>query len=127
MSDTSLYAQIGGEAAVQAAVERFYEKVLADPMLEHFFVRVDVKRLKDHQFAFLSQALGGPKKYSGATMSVAHARLAITQQHFDLVATHLVETLRELAVPESIIAQIAAAVSPLAAEVVNTPSQPAVA
>lgn len=40
-------------------------------------------------------------------MSEAHAHLAIEQSHFDSVAMHLVETLRELHVPEEIIKEIA--------------------
>ncbi len=42
-TDTALYKRIGGEAAIRAAVDR-------------------MPRLKAHQFAFLSQALGGPKQ-----------------------------------------------------------------
>lgn len=82
--------------------------------------------MKGHQFAFLSQALGGPKQYSGASMEVAHARLAIEQYHFDLVATHLVETLHELGVSEEIIGEVVAAVAPLASQIVNTPARAAV-
>jgi hemoglobin len=75
--------------------------------------------LKAHQFAFLSQALGGPKQY-GASMRDAHSRLAIEQRHFDSVAVHLVETLPELGVPEDLISEIAAAVTPLSSQIVNT-------
>jgi hemoglobin len=79
-------------------------------------------RLKAHQFAFLSQALGGPKQYSGSSMNKAHARLAIEQRHFDSVAVHLVETLRELGVPEDIVGEVATAITPLSTQVVNTPT-----
>ncbi len=116
----ALFDELGGEAAVTAAVERFYPRVLADPMLASFFTGVNLPRLKAHQFAFLSQALGGPRQYTGASMAQAHARLRIEQHHFDRVATHLLETLRELGVKEDLIAQVAAAVTPLASEIVNT-------
>ena len=127
INETTLYKRIGGEAAVRAAVDRFYEHVLADPSLSHFFNGVSMPRLKAHQFAFLSQALGGPKQYSGSSMSEAHARLAIEQHHFDSVATHLVETLHELGVPEDIIGEVATAIMPLASQVVNTPTRRATA
>jgi hemoglobin len=90
MSESTLYQRIGGEIAIHAAVDRFYERVLADPSLNHFFINVNMARLKGHQFAFLSQALGGPKQYSRTYMEVAHAKLAVERYHFDLVATHLV-------------------------------------
>ena len=86
-----------------------------------------MSRLKAHQFAFLSQALGGPKQYSGSSMSEAHARLAIEQHHFDSVAVHLVETLRELGVPEDIVGEVATAITPLSSQIVNTPTPIAVA
>ncbi len=73
----TLFDQIGGEGAVNAAVDLFYDRVLADPMLAPFFRDIDMSRLKAHQFAFLSQALGGPRQYSGTVMSQAHARLQI--------------------------------------------------
>jgi hemoglobin len=119
----SIYERIGGESAVSAAVDRFYERVLADPELKDFFNGISMSKLKAHQFAFLSQALGGPKQYSGASMRDAHSRLAIEQRHFDGVAVHLVETLRELGISEEIIGTIAAALTPLAPQIVNAPAQ----
>ena len=38
----SLYERIGGEAAVNAAVDIFYRKVLADDRISHFFETVDM-------------------------------------------------------------------------------------
>ena len=112
VSGTTIYQRIGGEAAISSAVDRFYERALADPTLSHFFRGVSMARPKAHQFAFLSQALGGPKQYGGASICDAH-------RHFDSVAVHLVETLRELGVPEDIISEIAAAVTPLSSQIVN--------
>ena len=127
MREITLYKRIGGEPAIRAAVDRFYERVLADPSLSLFFEGVSMPRLKAHQFAFLSQALGGPKQYSGSSTAEAHARLAIEQHHFDSVAVHLVETLRELGVPEDIVGEVATAITPLSSQVVNTPTSMATA
>jgi hemoglobin len=112
---------------VRAAVERFYERVMADPSLNHFFTSVNMARLKEHLFAFLSQALGGPKQYTGASMEAAHAKLAIEQRHFDLVATHLVETLQEMGAPEEIVEEAVLALTPLASQIVNAPTHGAMA
>jgi hemoglobin len=126
-SETTLYERIGGEAAVSAAVDRFYERVLADPELKNFFTSVSMPRLKAHQFAFLSQALGGPRQYTGAAMRDAHSKLTIEQRHFDGVAIHLVETLRELGVSAEIIAAVVSALTPLSAQIVNTSTPQAAA
>lgn len=116
----TLFDQLGGETALRAAVDHFHKRVPADPLLAPCFARVNLSRLKAHQFAFLSQALGGPRQYSGASMSRAHAHLQIEQRHFDAVAGHLSETLRELGVRENLITQVVIAVAPLASQIVNT-------
>jgi hemoglobin len=119
---TSIYDAIGGQAALDAAVQRFYERVTADPLLASFFDKVDLRKLKIHQAAFLGQALGGPPAYNGPGMQRAHAHLRIEQRHFDAVATHLAGTLREFSVPDVLIGSILERLAPLAPEIVNTPS-----
>jgi hypothetical protein len=79
----TIYDAIGGQAALEAAVLRFYERVTADPDLAYFFVDMDMRKLKAHQVAFLGRALGGPMHYGGAGMQRAHAHLSIEQRHFD--------------------------------------------
>jgi hemoglobin len=69
----SLYDELGGDAAIAAALERFYEKVLADPIVNVFFQRVDVDRVKQRQRAFLAVAFGGPGTYDGRDLRTAHA------------------------------------------------------
>jgi hemoglobin len=122
----NIYDAIGGQAALEAAVLRFYERVTADPELAYFFVDMDMRKLKAHQVAFLGQALGGPMHYGGAGMQRAHAHLNIEQQHFDGVVRHLIATLREFAVPDALIGVIVERIAPLAAQIVNTPSTQAV-
>ncbi len=116
----TLFEKLGGEPAIRLAVDQFYERVLADPLRAPFVEKVQMPRLKAHQFAFLSQATGGPRQYAGASMRQAHARLHIEQRHFNAVAGHLVETLRSLGVAEDLIDEVVAALTPLASEIVNT-------
>ena len=56
---TSLFERLGGDAAVDAAVVRFYEIVLADDRIRHFFDGVDMARQTLHQKLFLKYAFGG--------------------------------------------------------------------
>ena len=118
----SLFDQLGGSESVTAAVSAFYQRVLRDPLLMPFFVNVDIPTLQSKQVLFFTQALGGPAVYKGPPMKPAHAHLAIEEQHFLRVAEHLVETLKSLQVPASVIDQVIAAVGPLAADIVNTPA-----
>lgn len=69
----------------------------------------------------LYERIGGQaavQAYSGASMRAAHGRLAIEQPDFDAVASHLVQTLRELNLPENIISEVPAALTPLSSQIV---------
>ncbi|MEV4138801.1 group 1 truncated hemoglobin [Dactylosporangium sp. NPDC049742] len=116
----SIYDTIGGAAAVQAAVEQFYSRVLADPRLQGFFTDVDVQRLKTHQRAFITAALGGPQIFAGRDMAAAHAGLGITDADFDAVVAHLAGTLTDLGVADDQVGQIGATLAPLRGQIVTT-------
>ena len=108
--EKSLFEQIGGEAAVDAAVDLFYRKVLADEELAPFFESTDMEEQHKKQKAFLTMAFGGPNNYTGADMTKAHAKLVkqgMGEKHFNLVMKHLGETLTELNVPAELISKAA--------------------
>lgn len=110
-SHASLYAKLGGEAAVNAAVDIFYRKVLADPRINRFFEGVDMEKQAAKQKAFLTMAFGGPHNYTGMDMRRGHAHLVqqgLNDTHFDAVMEHLGTTMKELNVPGELIAQAAA-------------------
>lgn len=112
MSETpSLYEQLGGEAAVNAAVDVFYRKVLSDYRINRFFDKSDMEKQAAKQKAFLTMAFGGPNNYNGKDMRQAHERLVkmgLDDSHFDAVMEHLGATMQELNVPAELIAQAAA-------------------
>lgn len=107
----SLFDRIGGEAAVNAAVDVFYRKVLADDRINSFFEGVDMDKQAAKQKAFLTMALGGPNNYTGEDMRKGHAHLVergLNDSHFDAVMENLGATLKELNVPDDLIAEAAA-------------------
>ena len=119
-TQTSLFDRLGGAPAVQAATEVFYRKVLADPVLASYFDDVDMDRQIAKQAAFLTMALGGPNNYSGRDLRAAHAGLAgLSDEHVDRVIMHLAETLRELGVGNSDIAEAGAVAASVRDDVLN--------
>lgn len=109
--NASLYDQLGGEAAVNAAVDIFYRKVINDARINSFFFGVDMAQQAAKQKAFLTMAFGGPHNYTGLDMRRGHARLVqmgLNDKHFDVVMDHLGATLRELEVPENLVEQVLA-------------------
>jgi len=107
----SLYNRIGGDAAVNAAVDLFYRKVLADGRINQFFDGVNMDNQIAKQKAFLTFVLGGENNYDGKAMKDGHAHLVargLNDSHFDAVMENLGATLTELGVPAAEIGEAAA-------------------
>lgn len=107
---STLYEKLGGKAAVDLAVEKFYEKVLADERVQRFFAHTDMQQQKQHQKAFMTYAFGGAQQWSGRSMREAHkelvAEMGLTDRHFDAIAEDLVATLVELEIPQDLIDEV---------------------
>ncbi len=105
----SLFEQLGGEAAVDAAVDVFYRKVLADYRINRFFDNVDMEQQAAKQKAFLTMAFGGPSHYSGKDLRAGHAKLVkmgLDDSHFNAVLENLEATLIELGVEQALVEQV---------------------
>ena len=110
-SNKTLYERIGGEAAVNAAVDIFYRKVLTDYRINRFFDNVDMEKQAAKQKAFLTMAFGGPHSYTGEDMRKSHAHLlkkGLDDSHFNVVVENLGATLTELNVPQELINEVVA-------------------
>jgi hemoglobin len=116
----SLYHKLGGKAAIDAAVESFYVKVLADDRIKHFFEDINMNRQRKKQKEFLSAALGGPIPWTGKDLRKAHANIpGLNETHFNAVAEHLEKTLVELKVQRELIDQVLAIVGSVKDQVLN--------
>lgn len=116
---TSIYDEIGGQAAIKTAVTVFYNRVTADETLAAWFDGVDLSRLRTHQRAFLATALDGPPVFAGRNLREAHAGMAITDDAFTSIVTHLAVTLEDLEVADHIVAAVEAKLEALRSEVVE--------
>ena len=118
----SLYDRIGGEPAVNAAVDLFYRKVLADHRINRFFDNTDMDAQIAKQRAFFTMAFGGPNNYTGGDMRSVHAPMVkkgLDDSHFDAVMEHLGASLTELDVPADLIAEAAAIAESVRADVLG--------
>ena len=119
---TTIYDEIGGAPAVDAVVEAFYQRLVADPDLLSYFEGRDMTRLKAHQRALVTVALGGTsEEYTGKMMHPAHAGMAITNEAFDKVLDHLFAVLTDVGVPAVTSAKILAILQPLRTDIVQAP------
>lgn len=116
---TTLYQRLGGAPAVDAAVDIFYRKVLADKRINDFFLDIDMTALARKQKAFLTMAFGGPHNYSGKDLRNAHAHMGLTEEHFTAVVENLAATLTELGVKNEDIAEVARIAESVKKDVLN--------
>lgn len=115
----SIYAAIGGRAAIKAAVDGLYGRLLADPELGQFFPAGVSDVHRRYVVTFLGEALGGPERYRGPDLGQAHRGLGISDSHFDRTAAHLAATLDELGVPRDLTDRIVGIVAGLRHAVVS--------
>jgi hemoglobin len=115
----TIFDEIGGHAAVKTAVTVFYDRVIDDETLAKWFEDIDLSRLRAHQRAFLTAALGGPEVFAGRDLKAAHNGLAITDDAYTSIIGHLATTLADLDVSEEIIAAVGARIEGLRDQVVE--------
>lgn len=107
--NATLYDKLGGPEALEAAVDLFYEKVLDDDRLKHFFEGTNMMRLVIKQVQFMVYAFGGSAEYKGRDLKAAHYNLVtmhgLNTDHFDMVAGHFQATLVDLKIDQADIAE----------------------
>lgn len=123
MSKDTLFARLGGADAIDAAVGRFYDRLLQDPDLQGFFAGRDMAVQRAHQARFLTWAFGGSAGYQGRSLRNAHADLVrrhgLDDTQFDAVVAHLADTLRELGIAEELIGEVAEVAESVRADVLG--------
>lgn len=113
-----LYDRIGGHDGIEAIVEDFVTRVMADPRVNFERKGVkqggislsrgksvewtpnadNVKKLRFHISEFLALATGGPSQYHGREMKEVHTGMHITNAEFDATVGDLKATLDKMKV-----------------------------
>tara|TARA_R110000787_G_scaffold25546_3_gene71827 strand:+ start:200 stop:610 length:411 start_codon:yes stop_codon:yes gene_type:complete len=118
---TSMYELIGGEKTVNKAVDMLYDKGVADPRISAIITNLDTKSKTIRQRLFWNKVfkdIDGTIDVS-AELRQAHAHLTLTDEHFDIVITHLTEAFDELRVPIELSAPIMGRIVQLRDAVLN--------
>lgn len=100
---TTLYDAIGGEPKVRAILQSLYDKLFVDPMVGFLFDGRNKDQIVNQQVAFTCAFLGGPQKYAGKPLPLAHAALPLLDGHFDRRHRLLEKVLDEERVPADVL------------------------
>ncbi|MFC0681644.1 group 1 truncated hemoglobin [Lysobacter korlensis] len=106
------------EITLTQVIENFYDRMLADERLAHFFAGVNLVHLRAHQRSFLLAALSGPELFNELTLAASHLPLGLTDDDFDRALGHLMGAMADAGVPGTAVAPIAERLEPLRAHIV---------
>lgn len=121
-NDNSLYKRLGGYDALAAVTDDFITALATDKTLGRFFVGAsDNSKMRIRQLVLdqLCAATGGPCVYIGRDMKTVHKGLAISEDDWNIAVKHLLNTLNKFKVPEKEQKELASALTPLKADIVE--------
>jgi len=105
-AEESLYQRLGGTYPIAVVVNDFMNRIVEDgtvnanPAVAAARDRVPLPGLKFQVTAFIVQAAGGPKVYSGRTMKESHAHLNISEREWEAMLADLRASLYRYDVPD---------------------------
>lgn len=102
----SLFERLGGEEAISAVVDKFYEFMLKDEVTVPFFENTDMTKQAKRQKQFITMVTGGPNNYEGTDMKSAHAKMNIGKKEFDASWDNLEKALKHFDAPEKEIGEV---------------------
>jgi len=122
MSGATLYDRLGEREGIEAVVDEFYDRLLADDELGPFFEDSDLEMLRRTQADFLCEAAGGPETYDAAPVREAHLHVPFTETHVRRAIEILEETLAAFDVPDDDADKVVQAVAAYEADLLATPA-----
>lgn len=119
----SLYDRLGGEAAIDAAVDLFAEKAAGDTRLATLVEGTDMPTRSATMKAVLAQVFGGPQAYDDRDIRDTRERLVqeleLDDNHFIALAGHLADSLKQMEVPDDLVHEALGTVEQLRPEASN--------
>jgi hemoglobin len=97
-----LFDQIGGLPVLEQVHKLFYDKVYAHEWLGQFFVGHDQASIEKRQTLFMAEKMGGDVDYWGKQPEMAHRKMYITHELFDLRHALLDQALHEAGVADEL-------------------------
>ena len=122
--NTTLYARLGGQPAIQAVASELVDSILADSRVNKWFAHAaaspeNTAAYKAMLAGFLCQSTQGPCQYKGLDMTAAHKGKAVTGEAFDAVVQDLIAVLDKLKVPAKEKGEVLAILGPLKTVIVQ--------
>jgi hemoglobin len=118
-AEEPLFFRMGGEAKLKAAVDELVVVMLADERINFVFAQTELTRFKHLLYTQLCELAGGPCIYDGRDMRTAHAKLPITNAHFNALTEDLYIAFDRVGVSYALQNQMIALLAPMQRDIVK--------
>ena len=118
-ADEPLFFRMGGETKLKAAVDELVVVMLADERINFVFAQTDLTRFKFLLYTQLCELAGGPCIYDGRDMRTAHAKLPISNAHFNALTEDLYIAFDRVGVSYALQNQMVALLAPMQRDIVK--------
>lgn len=115
----TLFERLGGEGAISAVVDKFYELMLDDERVSRFYQGINVGLLRCRQKQFITLVTGGPNHYEGTDMKTAHCKMKICEEDFDITWENLEKAMKHFNVAVELIEEVKEIFYSVQEEIVN--------
>jgi hemoglobin len=120
LSTVSDYERLGGDPVAETVGNRLCDLLLSDRPLAAYFEGMDRTRLEQHQRLLVAHALGRPAGDDRRDLRRAHAWLPLHREHFDQVAGHLAQALRDTGADAGVVSRVRESLAAVSDDVVST-------
>jgi truncated hemoglobin YjbI len=97
-----MFERLGGEPVLWAAISDFVDSMYDDIMIGFLFRDVDRRRLKQLEYDYAAEYLGGPVRYRGKGLGKVHAKHRISGGQFARRSALMRKVLEQHCIPEDI-------------------------
>ncbi len=118
-ADDALFKELGGKAGIDKIVADLMPIILADPRINTFFAKTDMKKLQVLLSEQFCQLAGGPCSYSGRDMVASHDEMGVRPAHFNALAEDLQIAMENNKVSTSASNQLIAKLAPMKRAIVQ--------
>lgn len=98
----SLFELAGGEDALRAVIEDFYDHVFDDVMIGFFFLGAEKSELVRLELEFVMRFLGADRQYTGRTLREAHKGHHIMGGQFNRRTQLLRQAMERQGLPQNV-------------------------
>lgn len=119
----SLYERLGKKEVIKILVDEFVGRVAADSRINKKFAKTNVDRVKFMLVEQLCGATGGPCKYTGLNMKIAHKNMGVTEGEFGALVEDFIAALDKFKMPEKEKKELLGLIAPMKSDIVEVKSK----